>query len=137
MYGLSFSDLNIIVLHMIVFFVHVQPYLFHNKIITITHITANIQITGQYLKFDEKYASTNTCICSTFMSFLIRKSWLENIPRKFWRHSPEVWRRSAESLREFAELFDDTPRNVTFSHFPHSPRSCISDFIHSPLKIKR
>ena len=33
----------------------------------------NIQISGQYLKFGETYASTNTCACSRLRNFLIRK----------------------------------------------------------------
>ena len=37
----------------------------------------NIQISGQYLKFDEIYASANTCGCSRFRNFLIRKRALD------------------------------------------------------------
>ena len=33
----------------------------------------NIQISGQYLKFDKIYASVNTSACSRFKNFLIRK----------------------------------------------------------------
>ena len=42
-----------------------------NKIAT--GVLQNIQISGQYLKFDEISGSANTCTCSRFRNFLIRK----------------------------------------------------------------
>ena len=33
----------------------------------------NAQVSVQYLKFDKTYASANTCTCSRFRDFFIRK----------------------------------------------------------------
>ena len=72
-YGFSFSHLNVIVLiWSCLWSCFCIIWVFTIRLSVI--LPQSIEIRGQYLKFDEIYASANTSTCSRLRNFLIRKS---------------------------------------------------------------